>query len=114
MTCYMILFPSPAMEVTAEELPAVGEAARAVVREAKEAGVFVFGGGLDETVAPVLVAGDGTVSEGTYPQTREFSGGFTIVDVPTHEEAERWAAKIAVACRCPQEVRAFGYDPESY
>jgi hypothetical protein len=24
-----------------------------------------------------------------------------------------WAAKIAVACRCAQEVREIGYDPES-
>lgn len=113
MTSYMILFPSPAMQVPAEELPAVGEAARAVVREAKESGVLVFAGGLDEGVAPVLVAGDGTVTQGTYPQTREYSGGLTIVDVPTPEEAERWAAKIAVACRCSQEVRAFAYDPDS-
>ncbi|WP_374009937.1 YciI family protein [Leifsonia sp. LS-T14] len=114
MTSYMILFPSPAMQVPAEELPAVGEAARAVVREAKEAGVLVFAGGLDEGVAPVLVSGDGTVTEGTYPQTRELSGGLTIVDVPTPEEAARWAAKIAVACRCSQEVRAFADDPESH
>lgn len=27
------------------------------------------------------------------------------------EDAARWAAKVAVACRCPQEVREFQYDP---
>jgi len=31
-----------------EEMPDVGEAAHAVVREAKDAGVFIFAGGLDE------------------------------------------------------------------
>jgi hypothetical protein len=32
--------------------------------------------------------------------------------VPSREEALRWAAKIAIACRCAQEVRAIGADPE--
>jgi hypothetical protein len=35
----------------------------------------------------------------------------TIIDVPSREEALQWAAKIAVACRCAQEVREFGPDP---
>jgi hypothetical protein len=32
--------------------------------------------------------------------------------VPSREEALEWAAKIAVACRCAQEVREIGFDPE--
>ncbi|MDT4930112.1 MAG: hypothetical protein QOF92_2979, partial [Pseudonocardiales bacterium] len=39
-------------------------------------------------------------------------GGITIVDVPSREDALKWAAKIAAACRCTQEVRAIGFDPE--
>jgi len=31
--------------------------------------------------------------------------------VPSREEALKWAAKIAVACRCAQEVREFLPDP---
>jgi len=34
------------------------------------------------------------------------------VDVPSREDALKWAAKIAAACRCTQEVRAIGFDPE--
>jgi hypothetical protein len=30
-----------------------------------------------------------------------------VVDVPSREAALEWAAKIAVACRCAQEVRVF-------
>jgi hypothetical protein len=89
----------------------VGEAAHAVVREAMDAGVFVFGGGLAEDVDPVMVAGDGTITAGTYPQTKEFDGGFTILDVPSREAALEWAAKIAAACRCAQEIREFMPDP---
>jgi hypothetical protein len=33
--------------------------------------------------------------------------------VPSRDEALAWAAKIADACQCPQEVREIGYDPES-
>lgn len=85
----------------------------AVIEEAKQAGVYVFGGGIDETVAPVMVSGQGIVTEGTYPQTRTIEGGYTVLNLPTREAAIEWAAKIATACRCAQELRAFGFDPAS-
>jgi len=112
MARYLISFPGGAMDhIPAEEIPAVGEAAHAVVREAMDAGVWVFGGGLAEDVAPVMVAGDGTVAAGTYPQTGRLDGGFAVLDVPSREAALEWAAKIAAACRCAQEVREFMPDP---
>lgn len=112
MTRYLISFPSRAMDhIPQEEFPAVGEAAHAVVREAMDAGVWVFGGGLAENVEPIMVAGDGTVTAGTYPETTEFNGGFTVLDVPSRAEAVEWAAKIAAACRCAQEIREFMPDP---
>ena len=58
------------------------------------------------------MATDGTVTDGPYPESKELIGGAVIVDVPTREEALKWAAKIAVACRCDQDVRKFMYDPE--
>jgi hypothetical protein len=111
MTRYLISFPSGGMDVPEEEEPDVAKAAHAVIQETKDAGVFVFAGGLDDNVEPVVVAGDGTVTAGTYPETKELSGGFTVVDVPSREAALEWAAKIAVACRCAQEVREFQFDP---
>ncbi|MFN8010010.1 MAG: YciI family protein [Holophagaceae bacterium] len=101
------------MDVPAEQLPAVGEASHAVIREAKAAGVYVFGGGINGDVQPVRVAADGTVTNGTYPQTKEFDGGFCVLELPSRDAAVHWAAKIAQACRCAQELREFGYDPES-
>jgi hypothetical protein len=112
MTRYLISFPSGAMDhIPTEEIPAVGEAAHAVVQEAMDAGVWVFGGGLAEDVDPVMVSGDGTITTGTDPQTEELDGGFTVLDVPSRESALEWAAKIATACRCAQEVREFMPDP---
>ena len=94
-------------------MPGVSEASHAVIREAKAAGVYVFGGGINEAVAPLMVAADGTVTNETYPQTKEFNGGFCVLELPSRDAAVRWAAKIAKACRCSQELREFGYDPES-
>lgn len=114
MARYLISFPGGAMDhIPVEDFPAVGDAAHAVVREIRDAGAYIFSGGLDEEVAPVMVTGEGTVSAGTYPQTKEFSGGFTVIDVPSRDEALEWAAKIATACRCAQEVREFMYDPQA-
>ena len=113
MTKYLISFPSSAMVFPPEDLQAVSDAAHAVVDEAMAAGVWVFGGGIDESVPPVMVDGDGTVTEGTYPETKELEGGYAVLEVPSREAALEWAAKIAVACRCAQEVRAFQYDPAS-
>ncbi|PKW28083.1 YciI family protein [Phycicoccus duodecadis] len=113
MTHYLISFPSGAMDATPDELPAVGEAAMAVVHAAREAGVLVFAGGIDETTPPVRVAGDGTITDDTYPQTAQLEGGYTILDLPTREAAHEWATRIATACRCAQEVRVFGEGSES-
>ena len=52
------------------------------------------------------------VTDGPFPETKEVIGGFAVVDVPSREEALTWAAKIAVACRCAQEVRELLPDPD--
>ncbi|WPU08620.1 YciI family protein [Pseudarthrobacter oxydans] len=113
MTKYLISFPGEAMVVPEEEFEAVVEDSHAVIEEAKAAGVYVFGGGINEAVAPVLVAGDGTVTEGTYPGPGVPNGGYAILELPSRQAALEWAAKIAVACRCAQEVREFQFDPAS-
>jgi len=108
MPRYLISFDAHAMDhIPDEDMPAVADAAHAVVREAMNAGVWVFGGGLENREATV-VATDGTVTDGPYPDA---VGGLWVVDVPSREEALEWAARTAVACRCAQEVREFMPDP---
>jgi hypothetical protein len=112
MTRYLISFDAGAMDhIPEEDMPDVAKASHAVVQEALNAGVWVFGGGLKSQRASV-VATDGTVTDGPYPETKEVIGGFSLVDVPSREEALAWAAKIAVACRCAQEVWELLPDPE--
>jgi hypothetical protein len=72
-----------------QEMPAVGKATHAVVQEAVNAGVWVFGGGLESQRASV-VATDGTFTDGPYPETKEVIGGFSLVDLPSREEALVW------------------------
>ena len=113
MMRYLISFDDGAMNhIPDDDFPAVGEAARAVVREAKSAGVWIFGGGLLRQQASI-VAADGTITPGPNPETKAVGGGFSILEVSSREEALTWAAKIATACRCAQEVREIMYDPES-
>jgi len=109
---YLISFDDGTMIIPEEDLPEVSDASHQVVAEAKAAGVWIFGGGLPSQRASI-VATDGTVASGPYPETKAVIGGFSIIDVPSREEALDWAARLAVACRCAQEVREIGYDPES-
>ena len=110
MTRYLISFDDGWMTFPEEELPAVSKAAIEVVHEAQDAGVWVFGAGLESQRASV-VATNGLVTDGPFPETKEVIGGFSVVDVPSREEALKWAAKLAVACRCAQEVREILPEP---
>lgn len=113
MTKYLISFPSAAMVVPEDELAEVGHDAHAVIEEAKAAGVYVFGGGIDEAVPPVLVSANGEVKAGGYPWAPALNGGFTVLELASRDEAIAWAARLAKACRCDQELRVFGFDPRA-
>jgi len=112
MTQFLISFNDGAMDhIPDGDWADVGEASHRVVREATEAGVWVFGAGLQRQQASI-VGTDGSVTDGPYPETKEVIGGFAVIDVPTRDEALRWAAKIAAGCRCAQEVRELMEDLE--
>ena len=112
MPRYLISFDDGSMDHIPEDDWAVGEAAHAVVRDAKAAGVWIFGGGVQRQQSSI-VATDGTITYGPVPETKSVIGGFSIIEVRSREEALAWAARIAKACRCPQEVREIMFDPES-
>ena len=92
------------------------EPSMAVVEEMKAAGVYVFAGGLEEEDGPIYSAdptqGDVVISDGPYVETKEWLGGFAIVDVPDDETATMWASKVAEACGWPHKVRKFKPQPQ--
>ena len=113
MPRYLISFDSGSMDhVPAEDWPEVGRAAHAVVDQARAAGVWVLGGGLERQQA-TIVGTDGSVTGGPVPETKAVVGGFSVVDVASRAEATQWAARFARACRCAQEVREIMADPEA-
>ena len=82
MPRYLISFDDGSMDHIPEaDLPAVGESAHAVVREAKAAGVWIFGGGVLRQQSSI-VATDGTISDGPVPETKAVIGGFSIIRSP--------------------------------
>jgi hypothetical protein len=112
MPRFLISFDEGDMQFPAEEIEAISDETHAFVREAKAAGVWVWGGGLLDSDGASMVATDGAIS-GPRPGKTQYLGGFSILEVDSREAALEWAAKIAAACRCAQEVRELMYDPES-
>lgn len=100
------------MDMSPENLAGASVDSHAVIEEIKAAGVYVFGGGIDESTPPVRVSADGSVSSELYPGS-ELTGGFLVLEVSSREDALAWASRVAAACRCDQEVREFGFDPAS-
>jgi hypothetical protein len=112
MTRYLISFDDGWMDFPEEDFDAVSKATHAVVDEAKDAGAWIFGAGL-RTQRATVVATDGSVTDGAFPETKAVLGGFCIIEVATRDEAVGWAKKLADSCRCTQEVRELLFDPES-
>ena len=78
MPRYLISFDDGSMDhISSDALPAVGESAHAVAREAKAAGIWIFGGGVRRQQASI-VATDGTVTDGPVPEKKAVICGFSI------------------------------------
>ena len=117
MTEYLIYFNQQWVgDHTEEWFHGRGPLAMAVTEEMRAAGVYVFAGGLEEEDGPVYGAdptsGTVVITDGPYVETKEFLGGFAVVDVTDDEAAKMWAGKVAVACGWPQEVRRFKPQPQ--
>ncbi|MAU44618.1 MAG: hypothetical protein CMP09_07295 [Yangia sp.] len=112
MPRYLISFDDGAMDhIPPEDLPAAGEAARTVARDARAEGAWIFGGGVLRQQA-AIVGTDGSVTQGPQPGTKAVLGGFSILELAMRDEALHWAGRFAAACRCAQDVREIMYDPE--
>jgi hypothetical protein len=88
----------------------------AVEREMKDAGVWVFSGGLHPPSTATVVQrkeGDVLTTDGPYVEGKEHVGGFTIVEAPDLDAALEWGRKLARAIvTLPIEVRPFRFVDE--
>jgi len=89
----------------------------AFTNETKDAGAHLAGEGLQPSATATTVqiddqGGEPIVTDGPFAETKEFLGGFAVVDVADDDAARMWAGKIAEACGWPQEVRRFKPRPD--
>lgn len=105
--------PVPPPEVLGPIMKGVAD----VIQEAKDAGAWVFNGGLHApSTATVLRRKDGDVlmTDGPFIEGKEYLGGFTIVQAPDLDGALEWGRKLAQVIGLPIEVRPFVDDSERF
>ena len=112
MAEYLIFFNQQWVgDHTEEWFSSRGPLAMAVMNEMREAGVYVFAGGLEEDPETGFSADptsdETVVTDGPFVETKEYLGGFAVIDVANDDAAKMWARKVAEACGWPQEVRRF-------
>jgi len=93
-----------------EEMQQAFEDTGKVNDEMQKTGVWVFGGGLQPISSSTTVnskKGEVTMTDGPYAETKEYLGGFWIIDVDDLDAALKWAAKASAACLGAVEVRPF-------
>ncbi len=76
----------------------------------KDAGAFVFQGGLIPAESATVVrqsGGDFLITDGPYTETKEHLAGFWVINAADLDEALEWAKLTAVAQQRPIEVRPF-------
>jgi len=93
--------------------PAMMAAGKAYGEALRAAGIVVTAAGLQSPQSATMVSvrdGKRQVHDGPYPETKEFLGGFVIIDVPDLDAALEWAARHPAAAHTAVEVRpVFGY-----
>ncbi|WP_332644658.1 YciI family protein [Aeromicrobium sp.] len=73
-------------------------------------GTWVFGGGLKRINTATVVDGTGAdvvVTDGPYLETKEYLGGFWVIEAPDLDAALKIAAEGSKACGGKVEVRPF-------
>jgi hypothetical protein len=75
-----------------------------------DAGIWVFGGGLEPIEATTTVDATGTdpiITDGPFAEAKEWIGGFWILEAPDLDAALALAVEASAACEGPVEVRPF-------
>ena len=103
--------PRPAM--TDEDMQGFMQRIVDLETEMKAEGALVFGGALHGSdTATVVRASDTDVltTDGPCVESKEYLGGFYIVEADDLESALAWASKTSAAVGHPIEVRPFAHE----
>jgi hypothetical protein len=93
-----------------EVLGAIMRDVDAVDRAMREAGVWVFAGGLFPPGSATTLRPKGDevlITDGPFAEGREHVGGFSVIRAADLDEALDWGRRLARATTLPIEVRPF-------
>jgi hypothetical protein len=93
-----------------EEMQPIFEAVDRFNDKLKAEGVWVFAGGLHPIESAITVDGTGdepVITDGPFAESKEWLGGFWVIEAPDLAAALRYAAEGSNACRGKVEVRPF-------
>ena len=110
MTQYLLTVYQPTGTLPEGDLEGIMRDVDKVDQAMKDAGVWVFAGGLHPpTTATVLRPKDGDVlmTDGPFTEAKEHVGGFTIIRADDLDAALDWGRRLAAATTLPIEVRPF-------
>ena len=102
--------------MTMADLQPVFEAVDAFNTELREAGAWVFAGGLEPRESSSVVDASGetpVVTDGPFSESKEYLGGFWVIEAADLAAAQEWAAKGSRACAGKVEVRPFQAEPQA-
>lgn len=109
MTQYLLNNITPAgRTIPGDELQQVIQNVIQVTTAMQQAGVWVFAMPLTEpSSATVVTKRDGavTLADGPFAELKEYVGGFTVIDVPSLDDATEWAGRVSEATGLPIEIR---------
>jgi hypothetical protein len=75
------------------------------------ANIRLFVGGLQPPSSSKSLRADSIgkvlVTDGPYLETKEYMGGFWVLECASMDEALEWGRKATIACRVPVEIREF-------
>ncbi len=103
-------------EMTPEQMQPIFEAVDAFNTELRDAGAWVFAGGLMPVELSTVVDARGdtpVITDGPYSESKEYLGGFWIIEAADLDAALEWARKGSKACAGRVEVRPFQPEPEA-
>ena len=93
-----------------EEMQPVFDAVDRFNQKVRDEGAWVFAGGLMPIAQATTVDATGDtpiVTDGPFAETKEYLGGFWVIQAPDLDAALAWAKEGSAACRGKVEVRPF-------
>ena len=120
MTQYLLAVNGSAADVEAQaqmtmaDFQPMFEAVEAFNEKLRAEGAWVFAGGLQPIESTTTVDNTGAetvITDGPFVESKEWIGGFWIIEAPDLDVALKWAAEGSRACQGRVEVRPFQDEP---